>query len=287
MLRDEMTIIMMNGLRVPLTRDKLARLLFHWTTLSIWLLLDILALVSNLFPPLNKIAGWQALGSMILSNFIGLLTGMLCVVLQAWLMKGRAYATLAIVPAALIGTWVVLVLTRSFGADVEKSFLGLATLFAFIYCFAEIFSAVLVHVLVPRISGSLSLPPAPTAPQQAAPEHAASSEVTAPKALGMIQFANRAVAAETILRIGAQGNYVQIVTETDSFLEVGPLKAVVGRLPEGMGAIVHRSYWVAWRDVARVRLDGRSAILELRSGELIPVSRSKRGEVPADLKRSQ
>ena len=44
-----------------------------------------------------------------------------------------------------------------------------------------------------------------------------------------------------------------------------------GRTP---GAQVHRSHWVAWEAVARVRRDGDRAILTLRDQSEIPVSRS-------------
>ena len=48
-----------------------------------------------------------------------------------------------------------------------------------------------------------------------------------------------------------------------------------------LGAQVHRSHWVAWGAVTTVCREGGKLVLQLQSGQQIPVSRNHRAKVDA------
>ncbi|MBC2837135.1 LytTR family transcriptional regulator DNA-binding domain-containing protein [Paragemmobacter straminiformis] len=87
------------------------------------------------------------------------------------------------------------------------------------------------------------------------------------------------VPADTVLRLSAQGNYVQLFTGSGTRLLPGPLSSLVEQLPQGMGCLVHRSEWVATRMVASASRQGRSITLSLRDGETVRVASSRTDEV--------
>ncbi len=82
-----------------------------------------------------------------------------------------------------------------------------------------------------------------------------------------------------LLRLGAQGNYVKVTTDSGETLVTGPLSTLVAQLPEDLGALVHRSDWVATRAVASVSREGRSTSLTLTDGETVRVASSREAAI--------
>lgn len=85
--------------------------------------------------------------------------------------------------------------------------------------------------------------------------------------------------ADTILQLQAQGNHVQIWTDTDSALVPGPFSALLARMPDGLGCLVHRSEWVATRAVLRAERHGRATELFLSNGNTVRVASTRAGIV--------
>lgn len=84
---------------------------------------------------------------------------------------------------------------------------------------------------------------------------------------------------DTILQVQAQGNHVQIWTDTDTALVPGPFSALLARLPDGLGCLVHRSEWVATRAVLRAERHGRATELFLSNGNTVRVASTRAGIV--------
>lgn len=83
----------------------------------------------------------------------------------------------------------------------------------------------------------------------------------------------------SVLRAQAQGNYVQLWTETGQVLKPGPFHAVVGGFPDTLGCLVHRSEWVATRAVVSATRDGRATLLLLVTGDTVRVAATRTGKV--------
>lgn len=96
-----------------------------------------------------------------------------------------------------------------------------------------------------------------------------------------IQAGNTSVPAASILHLQAQGNYVQIFTDTGALQVPGPFSALLARLPQGLGCLVHRSEWVATRAVVQSTRQGRATELGLSNGNTVRVA-STRGPVVRD-----
>lgn len=86
---------------------------------------------------------------------------------------------------------------------------------------------------------------------------------------------NQRFRADAILRLSAQGNYVRVITDTTEALVPGPLSDLVATLPEGLGALVHRSDWIATRAVAATTREGRNTALLLTDGSAVRVASSR------------
>ncbi len=79
--------------------------------------------------------------------------------------------------------------------------------------------------------------------------------------------------------VEAQEHYVRVTTSSESRMVLLRFSDAVRELPASTGMQVHRSHWVAYADLKELQRDGQNLKLKLRSGELIPVSRSFRQQV--------
>jgi len=66
-----------------------------------------------------------------------------------------------------------------------------------------------------------------------------------------------------------QGESLVLLRLSDAIREVG----------DTAGAQVHRSHWVAWDAITAARREGDRAILTLKTGTEIPVSRANLGKI--------
>lgn len=79
-----------------------------------------------------------------------------------------------------------------------------------------------------------------------------------------------------ILYLKSELHYISIVTATDKRLILYSLKDAILELQKAEieGIRCHRGYWVATSAIVAAKQTGRQAILELKNGEQIPVSRA-------------
>lgn len=76
-----------------------------------------------------------------------------------------------------------------------------------------------------------------------------------------------------VLALKGEDHYVRAIGEISDVLILLRLRDAVAELPAGEGLQVHRSWWVARDAVARIKRDGRSAIITLENQAEVPVSR--------------
>lgn len=84
-----------------------------------------------------------------------------------------------------------------------------------------------------------------------------------------------------ILALAAEDHYVRVIAEGKSALVLMPLAEAAALMPEGSGAQVHRSWWVAKSAVTGQRRAGRDLQLTLHGGLAAPVSRSRIADLRA------
>lgn len=82
-----------------------------------------------------------------------------------------------------------------------------------------------------------------------------------------------------IRHIRAEGNYVDIRTDTGRHYLLGTLSAVMAQLPDGLGRQVHRSHWVAERVLDGFWRDGRDIVVRLDDGTEIRVAQSRQRDI--------
>jgi hypothetical protein len=134
----------------------------------------------------------------------------------------------------------------------------------------------LVMVLfLTRLQPSLSpllLRRAPAGKVEAPPETAA----PAPVAAQVPPFFRRIPAhlGDELLALGAEDHYLRVITPLGSDLILMRLSDALDELGDAAGMQVHRSWWVAHGGVETLRRDGGKAVLVLRNGGEVPVSRT-------------
>lgn len=84
-----------------------------------------------------------------------------------------------------------------------------------------------------------------------------------------------------ILALAAEDHYVRVIAEARSALVLMTLAEAAALMPEGTGAQVHRSWWVARSAVTGQLRSGRDVQLTLLGGLTAPVSRSRIAELKA------
>ena len=129
-----------------------------------------------------------------------------------------------------------------------------------IYALAEVVMAVAVRSLIPRVQRALR----------------AGRDVLAIMSRAddtpVLTFGITKISSADILRIEANGNHVQIVTEQKRHIVPGPFANVIDQLPKDAGFRVHRSHWVAAAAVRALERGDRGLRLRTVQGDVVPVS---------------
>jgi hypothetical protein len=84
-----------------------------------------------------------------------------------------------------------------------------------------------------------------------------------------------------ILALNAEDHYVRVISHGRSALVLMTLTEAAALMPEGSGAQVHRSWWVARSAVTGQQRSGRDVQLTLLGGLAAPVSRSRIADLKA------
>ena len=84
-----------------------------------------------------------------------------------------------------------------------------------------------------------------------------------------------------IWAISVRDHYVDVQTSGGKTSLLMRLSDAMDEVEGHLGAQVHRSHWVAWGAVATVCREGGKLVLQLKSGQQIPVSRNHRAKVDA------
>ena len=82
-----------------------------------------------------------------------------------------------------------------------------------------------------------------------------------------------------IIALMVEDHYVHLIAQARSAMLLMPLAEAVALMPQGTGAQVHRSWWVAQSAVAGHRRKGRDVRLVLAGGKEAPVSRAMVAEL--------
>lgn len=77
-----------------------------------------------------------------------------------------------------------------------------------------------------------------------------------------------------IAALQVRDHYVEISTDKGTAAVLMRLSDAIAEVPPGIGAQVHRSFWVAWSAVNTVETEGARVFLRLNSGMQVPVSRA-------------
>lgn len=104
----------------------------------------------------------------------------------------------------------------------------------------------------------------------AAPPAPASVSEPAARLLARLPFERRA----TLVSLSVQDHYTEVTTTTGRALVLLRLSDAIAEAEGVPGLQIHRSHWVALAQVARVRRDGARAVLTLKDGRALPVSRT-------------
>ncbi|MCR5875029.1 LytTR family transcriptional regulator [Phenylobacterium sp. J426] len=89
-----------------------------------------------------------------------------------------------------------------------------------------------------------------------------------------------------LLALEAQDHYLMVHTRRGSALIYMPLSEATQILPRQLGFQAHRRWWVARKEVERLRRDGHQTHLELTGGLTVPVGRTYLAAVRASLAAS-
>ncbi len=82
-----------------------------------------------------------------------------------------------------------------------------------------------------------------------------------------------------LLLLKSELHYLQVLTDQGSSLILYNLGDAIDQLPQALGIMVHRSYWVALDAIEKLEKRGRQGVLSLGNGQSVPVSRNRMAEV--------
>lgn len=157
------------------------------------------------------------------------------------------------------------------GNALLQSFTGVRTgvaqtlvMWAFFHVYVEAFNLLIVYIAMPRIIRDLRAPDAGAPVAKAGPA---------------VEIGGQSFDVCTLVRIEADGNYLQVLTVSGRRFVPGPFGKVVEELPPALGMRVGRSDWVASLAVAGLRSEGREMAVLLRNGDEVAVAQSRRKAV--------
>ncbi len=126
--------------------------------------------------------------------------------------------------------------------------------------FATIFAISLIVTVVLHVARSPGAKAGPVAPAVPAP----------PSILDRLPFDKRG----TLLALSVEDHYVRVRTAAGSEMLLMRLTDAIREVGDTPGAQVHRSHWVSFDAITSAQRAGDRAILTLRDGSEVPVSRA-------------
>jgi len=147
------------------------------------------------------------------------------------------------------------------------------------YIILETIAHMLMLLVMPRVLSDFRERKAKQRPVEAQPQQPDEAQV-APE---NITIGGRRIKADSLVRIEAEGNYLQVFTDDERLYLPGPFGEVVDPLPETLGVKVSRSDWVAIKAAWAIRRDGREMFVDLKDGTAVRVANSRQKVVLAVL----
>jgi hypothetical protein len=140
------------------------------------------------------------------------------------------------------------------------------------YALGEIQAVLLCTLVAPSVLHDIR-----NRPEIAAPPPAAIPD--APPAGTQLQLGDLRLDVATIRHARAEGNYVDIRTDTARHYVLTTFATVLAALDPAQGRQVHRSHWVAARVLTGFFRDGRDIVVRLEDGTEIHVAQSRQKDV--------
>ncbi|MEY4981849.1 MAG: hypothetical protein RIR62_115 [Pseudomonadota bacterium] len=155
-------------------------------------------------------------------------------------------------------------------------------LWFFFYVLAELELMGAILLVAPRVLADLrargiSAPPAPALAPPARPPARAARIADATG--GMVVIGELQIDPATIRHVRAEGNYVDIRTDSARHYLLGTFATVVAALGPQHGRQIHRSHWVAARVMRGFYRDGRDLVVRLEDGSEIRVAQSRQKDL--------
>lgn len=138
---------------------------------------------------------------------------------------------------------------------------------------ALVFEFLLVALVWPIYLNNRKPGKDPTSPP---PDHAAIPELK-PAENYTVQIGDITVDTRSLLTIQAQQHYVQLSCINRNGMTRLSISKAIAQLDGVDGIQVHRSWWVARQAAKQLKREDGKQVLELNTGELIPVSRGRSG----------
>ena len=101
-----------------------------------------------------------------------------------------------------------------------------------------------------------------------------------PAQSGQVRIGSRLVDPATVRRVESDDHFLLVHAEAGTLRVLARFRDAEAALGSH-GMAVHRSHWVAFSQFGPVRRQGRSLIMQTRSGDRVPVARDRRAAVDA------
>ncbi len=112
------------------------------------------------------------------------------------------------------------------------------------------------------------------------PSHDMFPEGTEPEEAPQIfEWRDVSVPMHSLRTVQADGNYVTILAEEDSYFAQGPFRDVLACINPDIGVLVNRSLWVAFTEIVGARRERGELFLTLRDDTTIKVARPRQVQV--------
>lgn len=244
-------------------------LLFFTGVVGLLMLLGVRAEARNFLPWQNALF----YGLVLLVATLGI-AGALLVIRH--LQKGR-FVTIHTTPLIAISAGLMIVASEVMvainGGQILDRPLEYALLWFLFYTLAEIVVIILCTIIAPSVLHDIRNRPAPATPVPPAAEQAEPSDASM-RMPGDLLFD-----PATVRHVRAEGNYVDIRTDTDRYYLLTTFATVLSALDPAQGRQVHRSHWVAARVLAGFYRAGRDIVIRLQDGTEIHVAQSRQKDV--------
>lgn len=211
--------------------------------------------------------------------FLGLLqvvavTGIAATLATLRLLRKAEVVTVHMTPLVAMGAAMMVAASESMvalsGGPMLDSLFEYLILWFLFYTIGEIELVVLCTVIAPTVLHEIRNRPDLAA--QPAPAPSAQGG-------GALVLGDLRLEPATIRHVRAEGNYVDIRTDTHRHYLLTTFATVLSALDGAQGRQVHRSHWVAERVVAGFFRDGRDIVVRLEDGTEIHVAQSRQKDV--------